>query len=167
MRKELKQLLKNIDNKDVDWNSIFKVTDQFVDIISNNTIPFYTPFGSFYMTYLPRRFKACIYLLYTEKDFYWMIESIKLDKKGKPIQISAKRMIKIIAWLMKYQCLQFRDLDPFEEFALAPKPPKVFAILEPPEGWDKIYKELLEDNFKADDDITDLDAFMKENGYED
>lgn len=63
--------------------------------------------------------------------------------------------------------MQFRDLDPFEEFALAPKPPKVFAILEPPEGWDKIYKELLEDNFKADDDITDLDAFMKENGYED
>lgn len=58
-------------------------------------------------------------------------------------------------------------MDPFEEFALTPKPPKVFAILEPPEGWDKIYKELLEDDFKADDDITGLDTFMEEDGDED
>ena len=56
-------------------------------------------------------------------------------------------MIKILCWLIKYNCLTPRGVEPFEEFALAPKPPKVFAILEPPGGWGEIYKELIDDSF--------------------
>lgn len=166
MKKEIRQLLKCIDSGQLDWNDLFMVTDSFIEKLTDSTVPVYTPFGSFYVVRLPRKFKACMYVIYSEKDFYWIIESIKLDKNKKPIHIPAKKTVKIIAWLMGYNCLQFRNSEPFEEFALEPKEPKMFAILEPPGGWDEIYKELADEDFQADDDIADLDAFMKENGNE-
>ena len=167
MRKEIKQILEEAEKQDLNWNDIFKVTDVVVQNILDTAIPFYTPFGSFYVLQLPKKFNACMYLLYDEKDFYWMIESLKLDKKDQPIPIPNKKMIKILCWLVKYNCLTLRGVDPFEEFAPAPKPPKVFAILEPPGGWGEVYKELIDDSFYADDDVADLETFIKESKNDD
>lgn len=163
MKKELKQLYKNIDCGNINWNSLFKLTGEYIKTLDEEAIPLYTPFGSFYMEYLPKRFKACLYILYTEVGLHWVLYSAKL-KKGKKdsARIPAKKTIKLIAWLINQGVLVPRGTEPFEEFEYTLKPPETFAILTPAEGWEAVLQDVSVPNFQADDDVSDLKIFLGE-----